>query len=526
MANIFETVARYYEADGEAEAILPQATIERYLRRQLWRGMPQEDLEMVFALAAHAMELSAMMGLEGLDEFEPDDLQEDVDMFFLEHEDVPPTEENVMHAIGLLASFLTYLHPEAEADIGRKIEKTRAAYYADGEFVDPTLAYDEDDDDFILPGNLLEELEPAEIDAVVNELLQAIQVFFRASAYHDDLQRAMMLYFGPVRMNENPEDVDEETMQRDLQGFWDFFLFDYHMIAQDRLPLRVFFDARKKELPEVQLGVLRDLLDSTFTIFYIEHLEGDTALCRALFTDEEMELPRPETGGQDPRKTLLYGHVHADGVMLLNYIMIVPATAALRHRIQEEIERLHAIYCMQKPGATMEEFFHRHAAAVRHVIQNMTSYAQLTIVPEIEKVKPIDAPEVPQSLQAAAARLREHAKALHFSAYEQVTLLRLYRDAVYAEGESARATENEFLAATILYFAIQNVKDIGDVESFFASLDAEKEFVVTELSHIFVVLGMLHPDPRYFTELGFVHLLFQKPAAPEPPAGVRGGWPR
>ena len=70
------------------------------------------------------------------------------------------------------------------------------------------------------------------------------------------------------------------------------------------------------------------------------------------------------------------------------------------------------------------------------------------------------------------------------------------------------------------------MKDIGDVASFFETLGAEKEDVVTELSHLFVVLGMLHPDPRYLTELGFVHLLFQKPAAPEPPTDAKGGWPR
>lgn len=512
MAHMFDKVAAFYELDDEAEDILPQATLEQYLRRQLWRGAGESELAIVVSLATIIVDVVEMMGYEAVGDFDAEDLKHVVDRYFLDEELSHVKEAQVLHVLDLLTAFLIFLYPAAKQEYQEMQEETRASYYIDGEFIDPT-AEQLDDDDALLMESIFEDLDPAELDAIVNGLLQSIQDFYRKECYRADLQRAMLLFFGP--WHDMPAPEDEEAIQRELQGFWDFFLFDYHMIADDKLPLSVFFEAKKQELPEELRAIVRDLLASTFTVFYVDRLVGGTACCRDLFTGAEMELPRPETGGQDPRKTLLYGHVHANGVMLLNYILIVPATAALRRRIKEEIHRLYAIYQLQDPDATIAAFFSRHAAAVRHIIQRMTSYAQLTVVPDLEPPRQIQTAELPRSHEAAAAALGASLQRLHFSLYEQKTVQRLYRDAVSALGRTAHPDAPAFLAGVVMYFAIQNRKDVGDMETFFQSFRAEQHAVVNELSRIFVALGMQHPDPRYLTEIGFLHLLYMTPETPD-----------
>ena len=513
MTNIFETVEAYYQHNEAAAPILSQATVERYLRRLLWRGATQAELARVFDLICTAIDRAENMGLAGLEEFESIDMQETVDVALLDREDNDPvTPERVRDLLHDLQAFLTYLAPDQKQQIADDTASAEQAYFVDGTFVDPTELDDDDlayldelagDDPFL-------ELAPEDVDGIVNELLEAIRAFFRAPVYHADLQRAMMLFFGPVRMQEAPG--DETALAHDLEGFWDYFLFDYDRIADDRLPLRAFVDAKRPDIHAGRRAVLRDLLQSTFTVFYVERLEGDSAFCRDIFTNEEMELPRPEAHGHDPRKTLLYGHVHADGVMLLNYIIIVPATAALRRRIHEQIERLYAIYQMQAPQASIASFFRRHAVAVRHLIDLMTSYAQLTIVPELPQPPAIADEPLPRSLAAFAQTLDTYAIGLGFAAFERTILARLYRAAVTVVHRQG-AEKNAFLAAVMLYFAIQNAKDIGDIDAFFELFHTTKAAVVTELTRLFAAFGMMHPDPRFLTEIGFVHLLFR---APEP----------
>lgn len=517
MANIFEAVAGYYQRQDWAEPILPQATLERYFRRLLWRGKTQEELAELLDLVVAGIDHIDQLALDGFEDFEAIDWRTTVEVCLMNREE-EITEGRVHALLQELQAFLVDLFPAEKEELAAAAKEAEDSYYINGKF----FAEEElDDDDLAFlasmqagEGDPFEGLAPEDVDAIVSGLFTRIQMFFRAEEYHADLQRAMVLYFGPVQMMADaPEDA--AAIEHDLQAFWDFFLFDYHMIATDRRPLRVFFDAEKAELDAGQLTVLRDLLQSAFTIFYIERIEGDTAICRTLFTDEMMELPRPEAHGQDPKKTLLYGHVHAGGVMLLNYITIVPATAALRRRIQQEIERLYAIYKIQAPKADIGAFFDRHAAAVRHVIERMTSYAQLTVVPELPHVRALKASDVPAPLQPAVTRLGAHMKALGFSVYEQAAVQRLYRDAVQLLGP-AGADESAFLAAVTLYFAMQNGKGVGNVFSFFELYAAEKDAVADALTKLFYAFNTEPPDPRYLTELGFVHLLFPLPSIPVP----------
>ncbi len=225
-----------------------------------------------------------------------------------------------------------------------------------------------------------------------------------------------------------------------------------------------------------------------------------------------MELPRPEEVPPDYRKMLFYGHMHEEGVMLLNGIISVPATAALQRRIQEEIERLYHVYLVQEPHATIKDFFARHAAAVRHIIEQMTSYAKLRAFADIELPKPQTEKKdqkLLNCLETAEKRLDRRLKKLRFSLFERGLVKRIYRDfrSIRQEVEPSER-EDVVLATATLLFAINNLKDVGDMNDFFELFHTTTDAVTDCLTEYFFSIGNWRPDPRYLSEAGFVNLLF------------------
>lgn len=554
MANIFEEIQAYYDLRTDTDIILPQRRAEQYFRKKAWQGATPGELSFSWDLVKEALEFAYEYDLDSFSEFLVSSMQEIFYRVFDAHPELSRTEATVQGLIDRYQAFFRYAcakeAPYLKGIRTEMMQAFQASFYTGGTFQMPPRPEPEDalsplDEEDEGEGDVsffwgdpeetaedgapsgadeeadeaeasLEEMfDPAALDENIRTLLEELHAYYRTEKWEKDIHRAMQLYFGPVRMQEEFSEEGGPPAEA-LLLFWDFFLFDYHLIASDQRPIHAFFVEKGKELPHGPREIAEKLLVSRFTLFYIESFDGVGTLCRDLFTGERMELPCPETGRSVAHKVLLFGHVHADGVMLLNYIQSVPATVALRRRIKEEIERLYAIYRIQAPGATMGQFFDRHAAAVRQLVIYMTTYARLRMVPEVAPLSYHPAGPCRLKLAAAQAQLEKALGTLGFSSYERMTVVRLYQD-VAAELATEAAKNPTLLAAVTLYFAIQNVRDLGDMEAFFAAFPAKKEAVAAVLPELFIALDMLHPDPRYLTEEGFVHLLFRAPeeAAPQ-----------
>lgn len=124
--------------------------------------------------------------------------------------------------------------------------------------------------------------------------------------------------------------------------------------------------------------------------------------CRNLFTDECIDLPDPDWIYPDAEHMIFFGHLHARGVMMLNYVTSLPASDKLRRRMKDIILRQLEFFRCQKPGATLDDFFQRDAVAVRHTLNIMANFAQLNVVPLRKAPKPCQS----ISISAGASRMK------------------------------------------------------------------------------------------------------------------------
>ena len=507
MANVYENVEKFYDGYMEAEHILPLDVVERYLRRRAWRGIPDEELKRRWDIIKAALSYVMEMKLYALESLIPSDYQEIIYRLAEGQEDAPD-ERRVMEVMDGFEDFYKYLRRTGFAQLMEQLREARSSFYEGDRFVMPERCQR---GEFYSVLEHLEEITPEDMEMlndILDKLLQDIGTYFHQPRFLLDLTRAVTLFGGPNY--EHPDDQDVEAQESFWFSFWDYFLFDYHLLRTDDTPLQYYYAHEKGRLDSAENDIVRDLLKARFTIFCIEDMDGEYITCRDMFTDEILELPVPDFFVPDYKRVVLYGHIHARGVMLLNYITTVPASGRLRQRIKDEILRQYELFRYQCPDATREMFFARQAAAIRHTIHILTDFAQLKVVPMKDYPAPIAQAEGIHGRYAAAEkRLADAAKKLGFSVYGIRLMEKFYGDFLTcSELSDALKRRAATLTAVMLVFAKINGMDLLEVKGGVEVLGAAREEVFRMAPEVQKATKSIFFDPRYLTEEGFVHALF------------------
>ena len=509
MSNVYEKVEEFYDKYIEAEHILPMDVAERYLRRRAWAGTSDDELKDRWHLLETTLFYVIEMKLYALEALIPDDYQEIV-YRLAEEESAELTESYVMKAMDGFEDFYKYLRTTGFAQLTGQLKEARGAFYEKKKFLMPER---HQRGEFYSILEHLEEITPEDMDElndILDKLLWNIGEYFHREEFLVDLTRAMALFVGPNYRH--PEEGDKEAHESFWFSFWDYFLFDYHLIQTDDTPLQYFYTHEKKTMDAAEVDIVRDLLKARFTIFYIESMDGEYVTCRDLFTEEVIELPAPDTFIPDYQRVVLYGHIHARGVMLLNYITTVPASGRLRQRIKDEILRQLDLFRYQYPEADREMFFARHAAAVRHTIPILTDFAQLKVVPMKDYPAPVPTEEgIREKYAAAEKRLGSAAQEVGFSIYSTKLILKLYEDFLVksslSDGMKRRAV---VLTGILLAFGKINGIDLIELEiqGVIDVLDVDRDKAYDMMQKIQQATGYIPFDPRYLVEEGFVQSVF------------------
>jgi hypothetical protein len=111
--------------------------------------------------------------------------------------------------------------------------------------------------------------------------------------------------------------------------------------------------------------------------------------CQNLFTEEYMELPVPEIGEASVEDSLLYGHVHKTGVMLLNYITSIPASSKLKQRMKELVMRQYDWFKLQHAGGFAAGLLCPGGWGRPAYLQILSGFAQLNMLPVRAVTKPM-----------------------------------------------------------------------------------------------------------------------------------------
>ena len=329
--------------------------------------------------------------------------------------------------------------------------------------------------------------------------------YFQQSEFTDDFHRALLLYNGPV--NAMPTEENEQFWL----GFWDYFLFDYHLIISDETPLAHFQKMYKSKLSAEERTILQELLSARFCVFYVDQVVNhDWIDCVHLFTEERFRLPHPRFHHKNVKKMLFFGHVFSQENIMVNYITTLEISPVLRRRIKEEVNRQKVLYNVQEPAGDWKDMLSRHALIVRHTIGLLSSMAKVIVTPfhQIGRRYPVIERRLLvggsfETLRMIKERMPEYSYSLH----DVRLACRMWSD--YSNLSELKVRRPEIWAATAIYaFSQINGIRLISAEKLASDFGVSASSIYTNRTKMIDLLELQQYDPRYINEEGFLLSLF------------------
>ena len=75
--------------------------------------------------------------------------------------------------------------------------------------------------------------------------MEEIHQFFQKEEFDTDFQHSLVLYEQALGILELEEECGEDFWR----GYWDYFLFDYHLLEEDVTPLELFRRTGSSAIP-------------------------------------------------------------------------------------------------------------------------------------------------------------------------------------------------------------------------------------------------------------------------------------
>jgi len=506
MDNVYTQIQEFYDTCLFVKGIIKKDLVEKYFRKKAWRGCKEVELKKSWELIEN---LFFYMNAAKIDSFallNKNDYLETVFFAVSKDKDFVLSAECIKDFFTEINDFLSYIKMTGNGDYIDNAKMAMEIFFDKEEFNVPDRI---DKDGLCSKLSNMDEIsldDANRLNALLENLLNKIGSYYKKVIFAKDFSRAISMYIGPLE-----DDVQEETDEFWL-SFWDYFLFDYHLLRSDQTPLQYFYNEEKDRLNVDEIYILKDLLKAKFTVFSIDSIEnGEVVHCTDLFTNEKIELPCPDYALTDYKKMVLYGHLHLSGVMMLNYITSVPASKNLQKRIKEEVLRQYKLYTYQYPKATIDEFFIRHAGAVRHTISILVTFAMVKVVTteslpskllnkEISD-EVMQQSEVPVFLEKLTAEYG-------FSTYAKKVLSMMYRD--YCCLNLGKTSRPDNVIAGALFLVFSKINEIDFVEEGYVLhlLKLRPSSFIDENEKIEDILGIKPFDPRYLIEEGFIQALY------------------
>ena len=518
--NVYEEVRVFFDEESEWDIAIKREWIEGFLRQKAWQGANDEELKDAWRNLQMFVLYLAYSGETVIDEMTASEYSLAVEWMIVQIEDFKPTVKNVRHLFAVLQDFYDYLATKKIFTETAGLQQ--AMVYMTGgkrlKFIEIDAEQDElqlsDAETGLTAKSLL--TMPRDIGRNVGEAVERLMIkfsaYFQQENFVDDFDRALMLYLGPL--NQMPDDENDDEF---WLGFWDYFLFDYHLLANDRTPLVQFNIDCSERLANEERKILQELMGAKFTVFYVENvLNQDWVECVNLLTEEKFRLPNPNFDYKLVKKLLFYGHVFLQQeekeLVMINFITSVEISSNLRRRIKEEIIRQKVMLQVQQPDATWNDFVERHANAVRHTIDLLATWARVNVTSyaQVERVfpKPVS-PDNASAVNSAVAELIEQfMPKFGYSCHDAVLAQKLWQD--FAGMGTVNVRKPAAWASAVIYAYSQINTGDAEVpaETLAAEMAVSKSSISVNRAKMFDVLKLERYDLRYLSEEGMVALLY------------------
>lgn len=502
MENVYDIVSSFYWEEPDMEAIVARREVERFLRKRAWQGESAGDLLDTWFQMQSLFEYVLTIAPVTLDELTADEYSRAI-QYIGDQTDDPVTLEEAIDLFEVWHDFYEQLADDKLIDSLDALEMAQMRM-TEGEeigYVEPVSFTDKVN---LMQADLAyADPEPAEFNQFLGHLAEGLllkmSAFFQGKEFTRDLERALYLYAGPFL------DIVTEKDANFWQGFWDFFLFDYHLIKTDRTPIALFGEKMYEVLDVEEQRIYSDWEKMRFSLFEVVRVQADDwVVCQDLFTDETFALPKSVVGRRESyEECLFYGHIRINGVVMVNHVVRVEATPALRRRIRAEILHQLRLFQCAYPEAELDDLFLRHVASVRHLIDILCQMRTVTVM---SSTRLSEMRAVGEGMLTLALAKEIDVLVPMLSLYDKRQIGKMCID-YQALAKPSLILDREALIAMVGVFLQLNHSRFLSVEEAIAgevdwtASDAKQNLIIEELN--------ITPfDARYLNEEGFIYSLF------------------
>lgn len=509
--NVFDIVEEFYTQDPEWNTVLERRHVDNYLRTLAWQGVSDEKLTDIWS---NIMLLCVFLG--NSENFLGDMNRENfIDCVGWCGRNVAGFSVNVSQVqdfLGDISDFYKYLkkkkvifHDDAPAAALEKLVVNDKIQLMDrkGNFlseVEKYNLYSSPDLPTKVFINVMEKMD---------NLLEAIRNYYNDNRYHRDIERAAFLYSGIMVSGVIEEKPDSEEY---AQSFWDYFLFDYHLLGNDKRPIQQFYDdmcANNYTIEgEAYEDILLELMKTRLVAFTVEGSNADnTYNCRDILTKEIYALVLPIDENADLDDMVFMGHIYYNDTMVVNFIRGFKIGNAALKRMVEVMQKAKKWFAIRYNGKmSWEAFTERNAMFLRHCCVIFSSFLRLdcfnyeTHLAEYFKQEIID--------DNVNRMIQDMMKPYHFSAYDISLCQQMWSDYVMQSDQAKVRTPNIWAAGVI-----RNFIDLNGVYNYDAHMVSEicRNVPVSSIyrtsKKIEEALELENSDPRYINEEGLLLML-------------------
>ena len=511
--NVYDLIADFYNPDEEWNIYLRQNYAEGFIRFKAFQGASEAELcriwNNIIILCAYASNVDIYLG-----DLSADDFIDCVAWCGRNVSEFVLTAEKVAYFLDVCDDLIKYLQSRNVIFNESEVALAKTKLLKDGQLqmLNQDGTFKPGYEQYALNAN--PDL-PVKIFVNLNEhlnnLVEDMRQFFSQDKFAEDRQRASLLFYG------NPAEVKKEEVPREAeeeQFFWDYFFFDYRMLANDETPLYNYRAYYQKQHPETTEqanscgDLLNTMLQARLVFFSMAGFDEQTGLyhCRDFFSKEYFELNLPTEVDFEVDSIIFLGHMLPDGTMVTNYLRCLKMGALAQKRLWELLSHLKSWYTVQCPkAADWQVFVYRNAIMVlRLAMYYSTFYMMGTFTHEtrIKDYVPRAAAEDHPVLLAAWRLLGT----VNFPYRDQKLLIQLWSDFL-AGGTFIPADGVITWAIALIYVFIKLNKTykISPVK-YGKRANISEEEILEKVSCIELTLGIEPFDPRYIDEDGMLML--------------------
>ena len=213
MDNVYSLVEHFYEENNAAGQIVPQETVEAYLRRNAWHGADDDELKRIWSIISLLINYVDQLNLYSFVSLTVYDYQELIYRYANDRADFMLAEADIIKFFAAADKFYEYLQRTCKTDDYRQgLQAAKDSLYEGGYFFLPDRR---DGDEFYSSLEHMEEV-PAEtmqrLNKILDELLHRIDDYYKQPSFRRDMDRAVVMYAGPEY--DGQESLPEEERRR------------------------------------------------------------------------------------------------------------------------------------------------------------------------------------------------------------------------------------------------------------------------------------------------------------------------